>query len=155
VRSLSQQKPRGPLPGNAARGKQLVAEKGCLACHLIRGEGGDRGPDLSAIGSQRSPENLRASLTDPSATIAPRYRVVRVSTRDDRTSTGFLLNQDTYTVQLQDFSKGLTSISRSAIKELNMDNASLMPSFKSLTGTELDDIVNYLSSLIGDKGASE
>ena len=37
------------------RGKQLVAEKGCRACHVINGRGGTVGPDLTWTGS-KSPE---------------------------------------------------------------------------------------------------
>ena len=155
VKSLNQQTARVALKGDPARGRQLVAEKGCIGCHLIRGDGGDRGPDLSVIGSQRAPDNLRGSIVNPSANIAERYRVARVSVRDDQSYTGFLLNQDTYSVQLQDFAKGLVSLPRSAIKELSIDTASVMPSYSNLSSAELDDIVSYLASLRRDNGVTK
>ncbi len=37
------------------RGKQLINDKGCRACHTINGRGGRVGPDLTAIGD-KSPE---------------------------------------------------------------------------------------------------
>jgi cytochrome c2 len=37
------------------RGKRLVLEKGCRACHVINGRGGSIGPDLTHIG-EKSPE---------------------------------------------------------------------------------------------------
>jgi cytochrome c2 len=37
------------------RGKQLIREKGCRACHLINGRGGSIGPDLTSIG-EKNPE---------------------------------------------------------------------------------------------------
>jgi len=52
VRTLSQTRSDRPA-GDAAHGEKLLREKGCINCHLARGEGGVRGPDLSVIGSQR------------------------------------------------------------------------------------------------------
>ncbi|MHC4161584.1 MAG: c-type cytochrome, partial [Planctomycetota bacterium] len=37
------------------RGKRLVLEKGCRACHVINGRGGSIGPDLTHVG-EKSPE---------------------------------------------------------------------------------------------------
>jgi cytochrome c2 len=37
------------------RGKQLLEEKGCRACHVINGRGGTIGPDLTAVG-EKAPE---------------------------------------------------------------------------------------------------
>ena len=39
------------------RGKQLVTEKGCRACHLINGRGGTVGPDLTWEG-EKAPEQF-------------------------------------------------------------------------------------------------
>jgi cytochrome c2 len=37
------------------RGKELIQEKGCRACHVINGRGGSIGPDLTNVG-EKSPE---------------------------------------------------------------------------------------------------
>ena len=156
VRSLSQQASTAPVKGDAAHGAQLMKEKGCIGCHLVRGEGGSQGPDLSVIGSQRAPDYLRESLIDPNAHVAPEYRVARITTDDHASYAGFLLNQDTYIVQILDFKKGLQSVSRSAIKDFVVDTNSHMPSYRDrATGAELDDIVSYLSSLRREKGTTE
>ncbi|MGE5306373.1 MAG: c-type cytochrome [Alphaproteobacteria bacterium] len=39
---------------SVVRGRGLVNRYMCLACHKIDGEGGEEGPDLSTVGSQRS-----------------------------------------------------------------------------------------------------
>ena len=44
------------LPGDANQGRMLFAEKRCLECHAVGGQGGRIGPDLAARG-------LRGSLT--------------------------------------------------------------------------------------------
>ncbi len=38
----------------------------CAACHVLHGQGGDTGPDLSLIGAARDPAFLRRYITDPS-----------------------------------------------------------------------------------------
>ena len=63
------------------------------------------------------------------------------------------LNQDTYMVQILDFSKGLQSLSRSDFKDFGIDRSSAMPSYKGkLTEAELDDLVSYLLSLTRQAG---
>ncbi len=42
-------------PGDAQRGRRLVAEKNCLECHAIAGAGGRVGPDLKTWASYRNP----------------------------------------------------------------------------------------------------
>ena len=148
VRSLSQTGSLKPPPGNAARGRQLFRSTGCLTCHLVRGEGGIQGPDLSVIGSQRSVEHLKEAILDPTAKINREYRVAKVTARDGSQYSGLLMNEDTYTVQLLDFSKGLKSGSRRDISQLKMEESSSMPSFQGrLSSAQLDDLVAYLWSL--------
>ena len=50
--------------------KKLIAMFTCDACHMINGEGGEVGPNLSKIGSKRDPAYLRRSILDPNADIA-------------------------------------------------------------------------------------
>ncbi|HLI27999.1 MAG TPA: cytochrome b N-terminal domain-containing protein [Chloroflexota bacterium] len=47
-----------PLTGPARHGATVFMEKGCHNCHTIAGTGGQRGPDLSAIGSRLSRDQL-------------------------------------------------------------------------------------------------
>jgi putative heme-binding domain-containing protein len=148
VRAISS-KPVRPRPaGNARQGGQLFRDRGCLECHLVKGEGGVRGPDLSRIGSQRAVTFLRQSITDPGAVVAPDYWVARIVTRDGRNHTGFLLNQDSYAVQMLDFQNGLQMVQRSEFKDFGIDRGSIMPSYQGkLSELELDDLVAFLASL--------
>lgn len=148
VRSLSATPVRPKLTGNVAHGAQLFQEQGCSGCHLVKGDGGVRGPDLSVIGSQRSVGHLRESIIDPGAKVEPEYWVAKIVTRDGSNRTGFILNQDSYAVQLLDFSGGLQRIERSEFKDFGIDRSSIMPSYKGkLSDAELDDLVAFLASL--------
>lgn len=42
-------------PGDPQRGRQLLQEKRCLACHAVGGQGGRAGPDLKSWASYRNP----------------------------------------------------------------------------------------------------
>src|SRR5215468_9717622 len=65
VRSLGRTQ-TGPVPGDPARGKSIFEGKGaCSSCHIVNGSGGALGPDLSKVGSRRSPAYLGKALTDP------------------------------------------------------------------------------------------
>jgi mono/diheme cytochrome c family protein len=48
----------------------LFAEKGCVGCHQLGGQGGQVGPPLDAIGRQRNADYLRRSLLEPNADTA-------------------------------------------------------------------------------------
>ena len=49
-------------PGDAERGAVLFREKGCRACHVVGGEGGKVGPDLSPYSRYASPLFLTTAL---------------------------------------------------------------------------------------------
>ncbi len=146
IRSLnaSAERPAGDL----ARGVDLFRSKGCMGCHRVNGQGGRLGPDLSRIGKTRSLEHLRQSILDPGAEIQPRYWVASFKDGMGKAVDGFVMNEDTYTVQLMDMNEQLHSYEKATIKEYKVEKTSKMPSYKeSLTGEQLNDLVAYLASL--------
>jgi cytochrome c oxidase cbb3-type subunit 3 len=148
VRSLSQNGGANKPQGDSLNGRKLFEEKGCTGCHLARGEGGYRGPDLSTIGSQRSAEHLRQAILDPNATVLREYWVAKVTLENGATYSGFLRNEDTHTVQILEFSKGLLSLSKRDFRKFEIDRHSIMPSYQGrLSGNEASDLVAYLWSL--------
>jgi mono/diheme cytochrome c family protein len=50
--------------------KALMAQFACDACHMVNGEGGDLGPNLSKIGASRDRAYLRRAILVPNADIA-------------------------------------------------------------------------------------
>lgn len=62
--------------GNPEAGRELFLHHGsaeCLRCHIIDGNGGTAGPELSHVGSRLTPPELVQSLIEPNAVIAKGY----------------------------------------------------------------------------------
>jgi cytochrome c oxidase cbb3-type subunit III len=147
IRSLHSNASTQP-PGDTARGSALFRSKGCFQCHRVDGQGGRLGPDLTVIGQARSQDYLRRSIIDPNADVPQQYWVLTCANTAGARYEGFILNQDTYTVEFIDMQGELHSLMKSELKDYRVDHVSKMPSFKAaLSAGELDDLVAYLYSL--------
>lgn len=135
----------------AEKGQAIFQGKGgCETCHRVRARGSRVGPNLSEIGSQREPAELRQSLLQPDADILPQNRFYYVTKQDGSTVTGRLLNHDTFTVQLMGPKEELLSFRKSDVREHGFRKNSPMPSYEGkLTAQELSDLIAYLVSLRG------
>jgi len=161
IRSLGQ-KPAAHVEGNVANGESLFWNKGhCGQCHTMGAHGGRLGPDLTSIGSRRSPAHLRQSIVDPEAevpetfavyrrfiTMPDAFLVVRVVTAEGKSVTGVRLNEDTFTIQIRDYSDRIWSFEKSTLRELHKDwGKSPMPSYRgTFTDAELQDVIAFLAT---------
>lgn len=153
IRSLSvhTEKPAGDSQAGAA----LFQEQGCSRCHRISGSGGALGPDLTGIGAARSLKDLRRSIVDPDAEVPPRYWLVRFQDASGNTVKGFLLNEDTYTVQLISLSGTLLSYEKAAIRDYQIDKHSVMPAYGTLTEEQVNNLVAYLWTQSGTQSGTQ
>ena len=151
VRSLGRTE-QVKLPGDLTRGQKLY-ETNCATCHVVRGQGGVSGPELTEIGTRRSPAYLREALLNPNATMPDGFLVVSLATADGQRVRGERINEDSFTVQLRDASGRFYSFRKAELKEIKKEfGVSTMPSYKdAFTASELDDLIAYLYSLRGDK----
>jgi putative heme-binding domain-containing protein len=147
IRSLHSGTDEHP-PGEPARGESLFRAKGCTKCHRVNGEGGRLGPDLSNIGAVRSVNHLRQAIVDPNADVRQRYWTVNATGKDGKAYTGFLMNEDSYTVQFMDMNEQLHSVAKADLAQYTIEKTSKMPSYReSLKDNELNDLIAYLWSL--------
>ena len=151
LRSVAASRRTTSVTGNVERGKALFeGGAACLSCHRVNASGSRLGPDLSNIGQLRRAVELEQSVLDPDAEILGGNRFYRVVTSDGVTTTGRLLNLDTFTVQMLDSKEQLRSFQTSAIKGYTILEKGLMPSFAGkLSDQQISDIVAYLISLKG------
>ncbi|WP_447974725.1 c-type cytochrome [Nitrospira sp. Kam-Ns4a] len=54
-------------PVQIVKGEQVYREKTCALCHMIRGQGGKTGPELSEVGAKRDAQWLKGFLKEPKA----------------------------------------------------------------------------------------
>ena len=159
LRSLDRRSDPEKLSGDPAKGKAIFAEQGdCSRCHMVDGEGGRLGPDLSDVGWKRSAGFLKESILEPSAEIGNtsetfvdgtrRYWPVTLTLADGNSVQGVVLNEDSYSIQVMDEEERLLSYAKKLLKEIRRGQVSAMPAFQDdLTDAEVDDLVAYLASL--------
>ncbi len=95
------------------------------------------------------PNRLRVALVSPSKVLLPENRMVRIVTRDERTITGRILNQDGFSLQLIDFSSQLKSF-RNRVFATSLLDQNPLPSYTDKMSAENPaDLVHYLNSLKG------
>lgn len=141
------------MAGNAQHGAAVYDANGCASCHVISGRGGILGPELTAIGSTRGPTYLRDALVKPAAAHPPGYLVVRAVTNSGTEVRGIRLNEDVFYLHLRDAGGNIHILEKSQLSTVERQlDASLMPSYATrITGSDLDDLVAYLSALRGVK----
>jgi len=151
VRSLGRLE-RQTIKGNPQRGAALYAGNKCSECHTVAGQGGILGPDLSLIGVQRGTASLRQSLLDPAAEHPANYGVVKATLKSGGEVRGIRLDEDVFWILLRDASGRVHTLSKTATVQIDREkNGTLMPSYQSLSATDLDDLVAYLATLGGER----
>ncbi len=114
--------------GDRARGEAVFRgdQAKCSACHKVRGQGGDVGPDLSdLVGKPRI--DVYRDIADPSATIRPDYLAFTVATKDGRVVVGTVRAEGADAIRVTDTDAKTTIIRRDEIDQFQPSPASIMP----------------------------
>jgi putative heme-binding domain-containing protein len=137
------------IAGDPVTGKAIFDGAGnCLSCHRVGATGSVLGPNLSNVGAQLSPDELKQKLLNPSSTIDPKDLLYEIVTVDGKTVKGKLLNQGPFSLQMLDSEGRLVAIPRSQIRAGHFVQPLQMPSFQAkFTSAQVDDLVAYLASL--------
>jgi cytochrome c oxidase cbb3-type subunit III len=163
LRTLSSTLTSETATGDAQNGEAVYNSSGCAACHMIEGQGGSIGPELTRIGSMRGPSNLKARLLDPGANLPKiggggmmgnswtEYAMYRAVEKNGHVVEGIRVGEDSFTIVLRDATGKFHGFSKPDLRSLEREpDKSLMPSFKdTLSAAQLDDLVAYLMSLKG------
>ena len=134
----------GSQPGDASRGRAVFART-CQQCHTLFDVGGKVGPDLT--GSNRADIGyILQNMVDPNAVIPNDYRSSTLDTKDDRSITGIVRQQDEKSVTIVTANEVLV-IPANEIKSLRQNELSMMPEglLSQLSDQEVRDLIYYLS----------
>ena len=144
VRSLTAPAITARVSGDPARGRALFfGEAKCSTCHMILGQGGHPGPDLSNAGAERTLHQLRESILKPSERIEEGFRAVRAVLRDGRAISGVAKNYNNYSVQILDLQGQLHLLRRDELKRFDLQENSLMPTLAD--AQQATDIIAFLA----------
>jgi putative membrane-bound dehydrogenase-like protein len=138
--------------GNGARGRKLffdAAGVACSKCHVVNGEGGPVGPDLSTVGSQFSRDILIESVLYPSKAIREGYQQVMIELKNGDAFSGAVKGESADSITLQDSEARLQTLRKADIVERRTSELSLMPEglHAALTLEDFADLIAYLESL--------
>ena len=122
-----------------------VFMKTCASCHLLYGEGGKIGPDLT--GSNRANlDYLLLNSVDPSYDVPAGYKMVTILTEDGRSVSGVIAEEDAVRVILKTVENPRLVIAKADIDERVVSKKSMMPDgqLESLRPQEVFDLIKYL-----------
>jgi putative membrane-bound dehydrogenase-like protein len=130
--------------GNPYQGKKLYADS-CGKCHLLFGQGGKIGPDLTAF-QRTDVRRLLLNVIQPSAEIREGFETYQVQTTDGRSLSGFIADQDPQTVTLRTAEGQSLVVVRGEIEQMKALPVSVMPVglLQKMSDQQLRDLFAYL-----------
>jgi len=142
--------------GNFYRGSQQFFENQvlpCGRCHKVGAEGGEAGPNLTRIGTQRPAEYLLESVVKPSAHIAPGFDVVTFTLANGDTESGSVASESATQIVLTRGDGSQLTLDPKQVKT-RVTQPSSMPEIygQYLTRTQLRDVLAFLKGLDGKRG---
>jgi putative heme-binding domain-containing protein len=142
--------PSEKSPGDPAAGRVVYEATRCASCHIVEGNGGILGPELTDIGRRRGLRFLEESIVKPEADLPTNYRGIQLVTSAGQTVAGIRLNEDDHSIQIRDTDGNPRSFLKRELKQIRRDNPSLMPPYGSLlSAKQIEDLVAYLATLRG------
>ncbi|HEX4002848.1 MAG TPA: c-type cytochrome [Candidatus Acidoferrales bacterium] len=157
-----QRKDSTPVTGDPAKGKEVYDASACGSCHMIAGQGGDAGPELTTVGSLRGAGYLRSAVLYPGTDLPQEhvfvesggqldYLFIHVVTKDGKSYDGTRVAEDSFRIVIKNAEGNFLSFRKADLRTLDREpGKSVMPSVKGkLTDEQVNDLVAYLASLKG------
>jgi putative membrane-bound dehydrogenase-like protein len=132
---------------STGKGKQIFQQR-CATCHILHGEGGKIGPDLT--GSNRTNITyLLSNILNPSGEVQEDYKLVVITTQDGRTYSGNVIAENERSLSLRVVGQDPIAINKSQIRTRDVTEKSMMPEglLNNLSKEEILDLIAYLKKL--------
>lgn len=137
-------KPSAVAAADASRGR-AVFQKTCAACHVLYGEGGKVGPELTGA-NRANLDYILLNSVYPSLDVPHAYRTVSVLTVDGRVVNGVLAEEDGTKIVLRTPEQPRVVIAKEDIDFRKISPQSMMPDgqLDAMKPQEVIDLVKYL-----------
>ncbi len=142
------------IAGDPSAGHGIFFGKGgCAKCHMISGEGGFMGPDLSTYGPGLSEAAIRRAIEFPDSHLQQiGSGVIVLQTKSGERMSGVVRSEDNFNLVVQTEDGRFHSLLKSQLETIDRSSHSLMPKDfgRRLSATDLQDLVSFL----GGNGSS-
>lgn len=133
--------------GDKAHG-QVLFQSICMACHSVKGQGGQIGPVLNGAGAAGVEALLRNILT-PNAAMEAGYRAFRVETKDGEVIDGIRVSEDKDAIVLRRPNAEDLRVPQNDIRKASFTKMSMMPEglLEGLPTKDVSDLFAFLKTL--------
>ncbi len=136
---------------NFEQGKAMYAASLCISCHMMNGEGGVAGPDLTQLGTRFSYKDMLEAIIDPNKTISDQYGATVFYLKEGGSVLGRLISQDDdkYIISQNPFAPLTTRelLKKDIVRTMLSEVSPMLPGMiNRLNAEELKDLLGYLKS---------
>lgn len=136
-------KPEVLAKANLSNGRMLFTAV-CGACHMMYGQGGKIGPDLTGSG-RASLDYLLENIADPSGVVSADYRMSLLTLKDGRQLSGVIAGRTDRTLTLRTLTESMT-LDQAEVVKTDTSPLSMMPEglLLALQADQVRDLIAYL-----------
>ncbi|WP_157637871.1 c-type cytochrome [Flexithrix dorotheae] len=136
---------------NFVNGKNMFKSSICSSCHMMNGEGGISGPDLTQLGTRFSQEDMLISIIEPNKVVSDQYASSVISLKDGSSIVGKIISEDdqNFKISQNPFAPDmLKEIPKNQVVDHKLSEVSAMPGglINRLNEEEVKDLLAYLIS---------
>jgi len=135
--------------GDAAEGRKVFEQTGCIACHMPGAPGSKIGPDLSTISRGMPTDMIIAEVIWPALNVKEGYEAATVTMKDGSVVAGFKQTETGGAIAIRDMATGeVRSITKTDTAKIQT-GGTVMPDglTAALSEKQLADLIRYLSEL--------
>jgi putative heme-binding domain-containing protein len=124
-------------------------QAGCVACHQVKGQFINFGPDLSQIGNKLSQEGLFTAILYPSAAVEHSFGGLSITTKEGQTAMGYIISETVEELTLRINGGASMAVKKvNLIKKDELKDSLMPPGLAAAIGPQgLADLVAWLMTL--------
>jgi putative heme-binding domain-containing protein len=137
------------LKGDATKGQAMFMQAGCVACHQVKGQFINFGPDLTQIGNKLSQDGLFTAILYPSAAVEHSFGGLGITTKEGQTAMGYIISETAEELTLRINGGASMAVKKvNLIKKDDLKDSLMPPGLAAAIGPQgLADLVAWLMTL--------